>query len=163
MRERKSTSQFRVSFQKCETNSKEAAPLIMPLSLVTTLAEADRQQCDIEFIQVTKDRLFTADGCLIKVYTPSPYPYFNIVLKKEKAFYPFILLSSSPKTTTRHRSGRRKICSRPVSWTPNKAASAAWRLTGIVSMPARPVGTLSSLTSKRALSSRSLTSTKGVS
>ena len=75
---------------------KRSLLIIMPLSLVTTLAEADRQQCDIEFIQVTKDRLFTADGCLIKVYT-SPYPYFNSIKKRESCLYPFILLSSSPK------------------------------------------------------------------
>ena len=32
----------------------------MPLELVKELAESERPQCDIEFIDVNKDRLFTS-------------------------------------------------------------------------------------------------------
>lgn len=40
----------------------------MPLEIVKEVAETERLQCDIEFIDIYKDRLFTtSDGGKVKV------------------------------------------------------------------------------------------------
>lgn len=44
----------------------------MPLEIVKEVAEPHRPQCDIEFIEVQNDRLFSSsDGGKIKVLSPS--------------------------------------------------------------------------------------------
>lgn len=46
----------------------------MPLTVVNTVADSERQQTDIEFIEVVNDRLFTTDGNLVKVRIISVFP-----------------------------------------------------------------------------------------